>query len=192
MSVFEVWRDNKMIGEFSIIELRPMVNEYKLRTSDIFKYKDLAEFSFKDMRIILRNLTDDETVIEAADQLLLINRQVICKGKSYPFNTIEKVEVIIPQKPKEKNISKLENIFYWTLAVLFIWTVVVPIAVWQVTRKNYKEEGLGAVYGIKLQGSLGEVMIKDGIGILSYDDPAIVEIKRLYGVIEKARDEAKI
>lgn len=164
---FFVSRKGDPSGPYSIAELRQAIRDYRILSTDKVDCGGTsARLNYRNTQILLEFIEDDETLVYAENEVFITNRSLVVKEKCYDLREIHQIETLIPEPPKEAENKKMERRIYLIVSILFFWTVVVPVVAWYLSQKDTTEEGLGAVYGVKITGPFDDILLQSGLGII--------------------------
>lgn len=180
-----IQQNSKTVGPYSASEVKNMLLLQRARQTDLFSWPDAKQwFTYASFKPFLELLKDEEVILHGDKDLIITSDRMLLKTQVFRKEEIDEISVVIPEAIQKPKADLWRNVFWW-LAVILFWTVVVPVAVMYINKKTPKEEGLGEVYGVRLTGSLGSEMIKDGMGLLSVDDPKRAELAETCRILKE-------
>ncbi len=180
-----IQQNAKILGPFNPSEVKNMLLLQQVRSTDLFAWPGASLWlGHADFKPFLQLLADEETILYGDRDFIATRERLLLKTQIFRREEIEEIFLFIPEASRNANTEFTRRSLWW-LAVLFSWTLVVPAAIWYINQKTPKEEGLGEVYGIRLTGSFGKEIIKDGMGLLSAEDPKRAELAELCQILKE-------
>lgn len=183
----EFWlhRAEDRSGPFTLAQLRAQVAAWQILPEDEIEIAANAQrLSGHELMKTARFLEKDPVLRHAEAAALITSQSVLAKERVIRIADIESIQLILPDPPKEKILSKMDRTLIWALGILFFWTLLAPIVAWYLTRRDFKEEGLGIVHGILLRGRFGEdLLILDGLGVLPPGHPHRAHLEQIAALL---------
>lgn len=177
---FYLNRKGARTGPFTTAELRQKVADYEILSTDKIECdRTSARLNYRNTQILLNFIEDDEELVYAEDEIFITTRSLIVKEKRFPLGEVESVECLIPEPPRESAAKAMERRIYLIVSIIFFWTIIVPVVAWYLGQKNTTEEGLGAVYGVKITGPFDDVLMHSGIGIIDPEGETAAQLENL-------------
>lgn len=188
LDAFWVRRDGLRSGPHTLQALRAMAVAWQLLPDDTIEFADTGQqMDAAPLLKCLRHLEPHPVLLRASPEILLTRESVVAKERVFSIRDLTRVDLLLPEPPRQKVLSRMDHTLIWTLGLLFVWTIIGPVVAWYLTRPTFKEQGLGAVHGIRLSGGFGECVVCDGLGMLREDDPRRQDLAEIAAQIEDCR-----
>jgi hypothetical protein len=185
---FWIHRDGDRSGPFSLTDIRARVAAWQILPEDEIEITANGErLSGAALMKTARLLEPLPRLRYAGADAIITAESVLAKDRVIRIADITRIALILPEPPKEKILTKMDRTLIWTLGILFFWTLLAPVVAWYLTRKDFKEEGLGAIHGLLLQGNFEDFLILDGLGILPANAPRRLHLQKISALLESLR-----
>lgn len=187
----EFWlhRSGARSGPFTIADIRAQVASWQILPEDEIEIASSGQrLSGHELMKTARLLEKDPILRHAEAAALITSQSVLAKERVVRLADVSSIELVLPEPPKEKMLSKMDRTLIWAIGILLFWTLLAPIVAWYLTRKDFKEEGLGIVHGILLKGTFGEdLLILDGLGVLRPGDPRRAHLESVAALLHSLK-----
>lgn len=192
----EFWlhRSGLRSGPMTLAELRAQVASWQILPEDEIEIAaNHQRLSGAELMKTARLLEKNPVLLHAESAVLITRESVLAKERVVRMADIQGVDLVLPEPPREKMLSKMDRTLIWAAGILLFWTLLAPIVAWYLTRRDFKEEGLGIVHGILLRVSGGEdLLVLDGLGVLPIGSERRVHLEKVAALIDSARNAAVV
>jgi hypothetical protein len=186
---FWLHRSGLRSGPMTLAELRALVASWQILPEDEIEIvANHQRLSGAELIKTARLLEKNPVLLHAESAVLITRESVLAKERVVRMADIQGVDLVFPEPPREKMLSKMDRTLTWAAAILLFWTLLAPILAWYLTRREFKEEGLGMVHGIRLRLTGGEeLLVLDGLGVLPPGSERRVHLEKVAELIDSTR-----
>lgn len=182
----------ELFGPFSAAQLKERVSRYQILDEDtmIFQPGQIT-LSGKTINGLAPLLRPDDVIEHVDPEVIITTTGVIAKNRRVDFANVTHPELLLAQPPRRRLLGRLDKIVIWTIAILLVWTLIVPVTAWFLTRQSSDEQGLGSVNGIKLHGDFEEFIFCDTLGLFEEGSEDLEYLRAVFGLVARLHHQAR-
>ncbi|MFQ3671744.1 MAG: hypothetical protein SNJ84_09845 [Verrucomicrobiia bacterium] len=182
----------ELFGPFTPDQLRQRVAHYQILDEDTVIYQPgQVTLSGKTINGLGHLLRPDDTIEHVDPEVLITTTGVLSKNRRIDFTSVSHPELLLAKPPRRRILGRLDKIAIWTIAILLVWTLVVPVTAWFLTRQSSDEQGLGSVNGIKLHGDFEEFIFCDTLGLFEEGSDDLEYLRSVFGLVARLHHAAR-